>query len=185
MDPITLAWLAWLLIWIAAWAWSKRAARREAFASGIWHALPFMAAVVLITVSFRRMTWLQHTVVAYQPAFYSVGLALTVAGLAFSVWARFLLGSNWSAAVQVKTDHQLVRSGPYRFVRHPIYTGILFAFLGTALAQDQWRSALALVLMLAGLEYKRRVEERWMTETFGEAYRDYRRHTRALIPFVY
>ena len=185
MDPITLAWLAWLLIWIAAWAWSKRAARHEAFASGIWHALPFMAAVVLVTASFRRLPWLQHSVLAYQTAFYSVGLALTVAGLAFAVWARFFLGRNWSAGVQVKDDHQLVRRGPYRFVRHPIYTGILVAFLGTTLAQDQWRSALALVLMLAGLLYKLRVEERFMTETFGEAYRDYRRQTKALVPFVY
>jgi len=185
MNPFDLAWLVWLLIWIAAWAWSKRAQRREGFASGIWHVLPFMAAVVLISAD--RLPWsvLYEPVVAYQRAFYTIGLALTVAGLAFSVWARFFLGSNWSAAVQVKTDHQLVRSGPYRFVRHPIYTGILVAFAGTALAQDQWRSVLAVVLLVAGLVYKLRVEERWMTETFGAAYCDYRRHTRALIPFVY
>lgn len=185
MDPITLAWLVWLLIWIAAWAWSKRARRRERFATGILHTLPFMAAVVLIVGEFPRVAWLQHQVLAYQRAFYQIGLALTVAGLAFAVLARFFLGSNWSAAVQVKDGHQLVRNGPYRFVRHPIYTGVLVAFLGTVLAQDQWRSLLAFALMLAGLVYKLRMEERFMTETFGDAYREYRRHTKALLPFVY
>lgn len=185
MDPITLAWIVWILVWLVAWAWSKPARRHEGWSTNLWHTLAFMLAVMLISGFDLGLPALRQPVVPYLHAFQAIGLALTVAGLAFSVWARFFLGGNWSAEVQVKADHQLVRSGPYRFVRHPIYTGILFAFLGTALAQDQWRSALALVLMLAGLVYKLRVEERWMTETFGEAYRDYRRHTRALIPFVY
>lgn len=185
MDPMSLAWVVWLLVWMAAWVWSKRARRRETFATGVWHSLAFMVAVVLIMGHPPRPAWLDDPVVPHLDAFQAIGLVMTVAGLAFSLWARFYLGSNWSAAVHVKADHQLVRSGPYRFVRHPIYTGILVAFVGTALAQDRWRSLLAVVVMLAGLLYKLRLEERWMTETFGDAYRDYRRHTKALVPFVY
>lgn len=185
MDPFTLAWMAWLLIWLAAWLWSKRSRRRERLGTGVWHTLAFVAAFTLVSAHHLRPAMFYRTIVPYLHPFYGIGLALTVAGLAFSVWARFQLGSNWSASVQVKEQHQLVRRGPYRFVRHPIYTGILVAFVGTALAQDRWRSLLAVVVMLAGLLYKLRLEERWMTETFGDAYRDYRRHTKALVPFVY
>lgn len=184
MDPFTLSWMIWLVVWLLAWVWSKRSRRRESFGTGVWHTLAFVAAFVLISAHDLRLGMLYHPLMPYVRPFYGIGLFLTVAGLAFSVWARFFLGSNWSASVQVKDRHELVRSGPYRFVRHPIYTGILIAFLGTALAQDQWRSALAFVLLLAGIVYKLRLEERWMIETFGDAYRDYRKRTRALIPFV-
>ncbi len=185
MDPFTLSWMVWLVIWLAAWLWSKRSRRRESFSTGAWHTLAFVVAFVLISAHHLTPGMLLYPVVPYLRPFYAIGLFLTVAGLVFSVWARLYLGSNWSASVQVKEQHQLVRSGPYHFVRHPIYTGILAAFLGTALAQDQWRSVLAFVVLVAGVIYKLRLEERFMTETFGETYRDYRRHVRALVPFVY
>lgn len=100
------------------------------------------------------------------------------------VWARVHLGTNWNGSVQVKADHQLVRSGPCRWVRHPIRTGLLTAFLGSGLSLDQRRAVLAFVIVLAGFWYKLRLDERWMIETFGDTYLDYRKHSRALIPGI-
>jgi protein-S-isoprenylcysteine O-methyltransferase Ste14 len=107
-----------------------------------------------------------------------------LAGLSFTVWARLRLDTNWSGAVQVKAAHALVRTGPYRWVRHLIYTGMLAALLGNAIAVDQWRGLLAFGIVLAGFVYKLRLEERWMIETFGDAYVEYRKHSKALIPGI-
>jgi len=118
------------------------------------------------------------------PATYWSGFAIVVLGLAFTVWARIVLGRNWSGIVTVKQDHELVTTGPYRWVRHPIYTGLLFAFAGSAIARGEWRGVLAVVIVLAGFWRKLKLEERWMIETFGDAYLRYREKVRALIPFV-
>jgi protein-S-isoprenylcysteine O-methyltransferase Ste14 len=121
------------------------------------------------------------------PAFdgYWLGVTLIVAGLAFSVWARRHLGRNWSGTVQVKQDHQLICTGPYRFVRHPIYTGILLAFLGTAIVDGPWWGILAVVVGFGSFWRKLTLEERFMRETFGSAYEEYRARTAALIPYLF
>ncbi len=115
---------------------------------------------------------------------WMVGTALVLLGLAFTVWARVHLGRNWSGIVTVKQGHELIRSGPYRWVRHPIYTGLLLAFMGSAIALGQWRGVLAMLIVFAALWRKLRLEERWMIETFGAAYTAYRNEVAALIPFV-
>lgn len=113
-----------------------------------------------------------------------LGVVLLAAGLGFSVWARRHLGRNWSAQVVVKEGHSLVRTGPYRYVRHPIYTGILLAFLGTVVTIGEWRGVLALLCALVSFAVKSRLEEARMRETFPE-YREYERETAALVPGVY
>ncbi len=184
MNPFGWCGTVWLLIWMAAAFRNKRTARHESAASWVLHMLPLMIAAVLLTADRTPWPFLQREVLPYRAAFYRVGLALTLAGLAFTVWARLRLGTNWSGSVQVKAEHALVRTGPYRWVRHPIYTGILAALLGTAIALDQWRGLLAFGIVLAGFLYKLRLEERWMIETFGDAYVEYRKHSRALIPGI-
>ena len=82
---------------------------------------------------------------------YWLGLIMVAAGIAFAVWARHYLGRNWSGTVTVKQDHELIRSGPYRLVRHPIYTGLLLAILGTAVAFGEWRGLLAFALLTGSL----------------------------------
>ena len=84
----------------------------------------------------------------------------------------------------MKDDHELVQSGPYRLVRHPIYTGLLAGVLGTAIARNDGQGCIALAIAVVALWHKLRVEERFMEETFGAAYRDYRARVKALIPFV-
>ena len=110
------------------------------------------------------------------------GIALTCAGVAVAVWARYCLGEYWSARVTLKKGHQLIHTGPYAWVRHPIYTGMLTAALGTALVLGEWRGILAVVLLLAAHSQKALREESMLTQEFGEEYAAYRRSTGFLVP---
>jgi protein-S-isoprenylcysteine O-methyltransferase Ste14 len=112
------------------------------------------------------------------------GAAITVAGLLFSVWARRHLGANWSQAVTLKQDHELITSGPYALVRHPIYTGLLLALLGSALARGEWRGLLAVLIVFGVLWQKLRLEEKFMRNQFGESYEAYSRRVTALVPYI-
>ena len=115
----------------------------------------------------------------------SIGLALTLIGLAFSVWARFCIGKNWSARIELKQGHQLIRRGPYAIVRHPIYLGFMLATLGTAIAFAEWSGLLAFALIVLAWGYKARLEESAMIEQFGSEYEEYRRNVKGFIPFVW
>lgn len=181
-DPITIAWLIWLVVWIGAAFRVKRVARRESTASRAAFWMPLLVGAVLLIMN-RPDDWLGATVypLPFVPRYYT-GLALVIAGIVFSIWARVHLGGNWSGSVTVKAGHELIRTGPYRFVRHPIYTGLLCSILGTAIAEDQWRALLALVIIGLAVWRKWRVEERFMEETFGDAYRSYRQDVPAIIP---
>jgi protein-S-isoprenylcysteine O-methyltransferase Ste14 len=112
------------------------------------------------------------------------GGVLTVAGLLFTVWARVHLAGNWSGIVTIKRDHELVVGGPYRIVRNPMYTGLLLAFIGTALWRGDWQGVLAVAIAFAALWRKLRIEERVLQKQFGQAYDAYRRRVRALVPYV-
>jgi protein-S-isoprenylcysteine O-methyltransferase Ste14 len=113
-----------------------------------------------------------------------VAVVLTAGGLLFSVWARVRLGRNWSATVTIKDQHELIADGPYRFVRHPIYTGLLVAILGTALARGDWRGMLAMAIVSWAFWRKLTIEERWLAQQFGDDYAAYRRRVAALVPFI-
>jgi len=101
----------------------------------------------------------------------------------FTVWARVHLGGNWSGIVTIKHDHELIANGPYAIVRHPIYTGLLVAFIGSAMARGEWRGVLAVLVAWLALWRKLRVEENWLAERFGQQYEAYRRRVPALVPF--
>ena len=178
-------WIAWLLYWRISAAGVKAARRRESPASRAAHLLPLAIAFLLLWmdpiagggVLFERF-------LPQSDGTYRTGALLLALGLAFSVWARVYLGRNWSATVTVKEDHELIRSGPYSLVRHPIYTGLLLGFIGTAIVRGEWRGVLAVLIVFVALWRKLRLEERWMSETFGEEYRRYREHSAALIPYL-
>jgi protein-S-isoprenylcysteine O-methyltransferase Ste14 len=112
-----------------------------------------------------------------------VGLVLFLAGLGLAVWARIYLGRNWGMPMTRKDEPELVTSGPYRFVRHPIYSGLFLAILGTTLATNlYWLIALAALGVY--FVYSARVEERLMTASFPGVYPEYQARTRMLIPFL-
>ena len=114
-----------------------------------------------------------------------VGLGITIIGLGFAVWARLVIGRNWGGLITVQQDHKLMRKGPYGIVRHPIYSGLLLATLGTALILGQIGGLVSVALIVISWGYKARLEEALMVEQFGAEYEDYRHHVKALIPGIW
>ena len=109
---------------------------------------------------------------------------LVVLGVAFAIWSRFVLGVNWSATVRIHADQHVIRTGPYAYVAHPIYTGISLAALGTALVGGTLGNALGFTLIVVSLCSKGLMEERLMRVEFGAAYVDYRRGVKFIVPFI-
>src|ERR1700722_12327472 len=174
-------WVVWRLYWIASARDVKVTARQESVASRASHIAPLFVGVVLLALPTGRAALLAERILPRSPAGYWIGVALIILGLSFAVWARRHIGRNWSATVTVKTDHVLVRTGPYGWVRHPIYTGLLTAILGTAIARGDLRGLLGLILCAIAFMIKLCVEERWMRQAFGEAYDHYSKEVPALI----
>ena len=145
--------------------------------------------LAILGLTFALLFWeptgmgvLGKTVVPPVPAFALTGFALVCCGLALAVWARAHLGRYWSDKVMLQLDHRLVETGPYAYVRHPIYSGVLLAVFGTALAQDQWRGALAFLLLLINYSIKAKREERVLAEQFRPAFDHYMSHSGFLLP---
>ncbi|MGA1980991.1 MAG: isoprenylcysteine carboxylmethyltransferase family protein [Acidobacteriaceae bacterium] len=184
-TPLTICgylWIAWYAVWIA-WAFqSKKTQQRESIASRLSYTFPLMVAVWLLFFAHRLGPWWHHTVFPATTLIGWFAVALTALGFALTLWARYILGGNWSGNVTIKVAHELIRTGPYRFVRHPIYTGITLASIGTAIALDQWRGVVAVVLLWLSFTIKRLKEEEFMRQTFGDQYTDYARTTGAIFP---
>lgn len=177
-------WGAFLVVWMV-WAFrTKETKEREGAWSRLSYALPTIAAFWAMFTERITLGWLRLAVFPAAPAIEILGIVLTAAGIGFAIWARASIGSNWSASVTVKVGHQLVRTGPYRRVRHPIYSGMTLAMLGTALERRELRGLLAVVLLYVGFKIKSRIEERTMSKVFGAAYDEYSRTTGAIFPRV-
>lgn len=177
-------WIAWLAIWMI-WAFrSKQTRQRESLASQISYRIPILAGIYLTFYHRYLPPWWTSHILPYRGWFGWLGVGITVLGFALTFWARAVLGGNWSGIVTVKVDHDLVRSGPYRFVRHPIYTGILIAITGNALAINQWRGVVVVGLFWVSFTIKRLKEEEFMRQTFGVQYDDYARTTGAIFPLL-
>ena len=177
-------WCLWALYWVLAALRGKAIRRRESRASRLSHVVPLVIGGVLL--GGERLPWgpLGAALWPHSPLAFGLGLALVLGGLGFTVWARVHLGGNWSGTVTLKEGHELIRSGPYAVVRHPIYTGLLTALLGTAIASGTVRAALGFAVILAALLRKLRKEEAFMREAFADEYPRYRDEVPALIPFT-
>lgn len=123
----------------------------------------------------------------FEPSIASsyAGLGITAAGLLFAVVARLYIGTNWSPLIQVKEGHELIQSGPYAVVRHPIYSGLMLATLGTAIEYGEVSGFAGFVMIVAAWSYKSRLEESAMAEQFGPKYETYRARVKGLVPFVW
>jgi protein-S-isoprenylcysteine O-methyltransferase Ste14 len=140
-----------------------------------------IAAVVIILI---RVGAFRHHGITTDPWRAGIGLVLFAAGLGLAIWARLNIGRNWGSPMTQKVDPELVTSGPYRLVRHPIYSGILLAAVGTAVALSWvWLIAVALAGIYFG--YSATVEERFLAEQFPDTYPAYRRSSKRLLPFIY
>ena len=177
-------WIAFGALWLVWAIRTKPAQVREGVSSRLSYMVLTIAAFYAMFSGDVAEGWLRTPLIPANAWTQILGVAITAAGLAFAVWARAYLGGNWSSTVTVKVGHQLVRSGPYRWVRHPIYSGLILAMLGTALERRQVRGLMAVVLVYAGFKIKSKIEERAMAATFGPEYDDYTRSTGAIIPRV-
>ena len=184
MRLIQWLWCAWALYWLLAALRSKATRRREPLGSRLAHVLPLAIGGALLAWPdrpWRAMAWR-----LWPPSSVAqgIGVALVIAGLAFTVWARVHLGRNWSGTVTVKQDHELIRTGPYARVRHPIYTGLIAALLGITIASGTVHAALGMAIIVLSLVRKSRVEEDFMRATFPGEYQRYSAQVPALIPFA-
>lgn len=176
-------WVGWLAYWAVAARGNKATQWREPVrANWLHYALAWIGTIVLAVPqaapAILRAPFLPPGMIGAV-----VGLLLTALGLSLAIAARITLAGNWSAAVEIKEDHALIRSGPYRYVRHPIYSGLLLAVLGSAIALDRWSALLAFVLIFASLWLKARHEEEGLRQALPD-YGAYARKTAALIPFL-
>ena len=177
-------WWGWGLYWMLSALRNKATQRRESLASRLAHVLPLAVGAALIAWPARRWSALAWRLWPTSLAAYWVGVALVIAGLAFAVWARVHLGGNWSGTVTVKQGHELIRSGPYAYVRHPIYTGLTTALLGTTLASGTLHAVIGLAIIVLAFVRKSGIEEEFMREAFPGEYQRYSAEVPALIPFT-
>jgi protein-S-isoprenylcysteine O-methyltransferase Ste14 len=177
-------WLSYIAYWWAMSTKVKAAERSESLPSRLLRLLAMVCAAALLLSPHVPLPLLEKRFLPRGAWCFWTGAAVTAAGLLFSVWGRRHLGSNWSQSVTVKEGHELITSGPYSMVRHPIYTGLLLGLLGCAVARGEWRGLLAVVIVFAVLWRKLRLEEQWMRAHFGEPYDAYSRQVAALVPHI-
>jgi protein-S-isoprenylcysteine O-methyltransferase Ste14 len=177
-------WISFFLYWQIKAVNTKTTERIEPVASRILRSFIFVIAIALLVTTRIPLPWLYFQLwpVGFWP--FWLGAAITIAGLMFAIWARVHLGRNWSRSVTIKQGHELITTGPYAVVRHPIYTGILTGFLGMAIAISQVRGFIVVLLFFLAFWIKLRMEEQWMRSQFGEEYAAYSRQTAALVPYL-
>jgi protein-S-isoprenylcysteine O-methyltransferase Ste14 len=183
MYPVDIAilviWVVFWVYWLAASVGVKAGRTRWARFAGVRVALILLALLLL-----RARIFKEHHAVTDNPWLQGIGTAIFLLGLALAVWARLYLGRNWGMPMTEKADPELVTTGPYRFIRHPIYSGILLAMIGTTIAVSLYW-LFAVVILGAYFVYSAVMEERYMAKQFPDEYPQYRHSTKMLIPFIF
>jgi protein-S-isoprenylcysteine O-methyltransferase Ste14 len=174
----TIGWAAFWIYWLVAALSMKRG--RVSWS----RELRIRAVVVVLAVLLLRLGVLRDGGIDSDPWRAGFGLVFFALGLGFAIWARLHIGRNWGTPMSQKEEPELVSSGPYRLVRHPIYSGILLAGVGTAMALN-WRWLIFVLLAGVYFAYSATVEERYLTERFPDTYPAYRHSTKMLVPFVF
>jgi len=176
--------LLWLIA-VAYWVISARGNKPTVYrVNPVWRTLAGVGIVGLFVLFDAFPEYFHHHVYVPTQACSAAGITLCASGLALAIWARHTLGRNWSGTPTIKEGHELVENGPYRLVRHPIYTGILLAVAGTGAGSGQVKHLFIFGAALALLWAKLKIEESLMLRQFPQAYPAYMRRTKALIPFV-
>ena len=178
-------WLALVLVWVVSGLRTKRSIKNQSSAWQVLYTAILVVGVYLIFAKQIGIPWLDRQLFSMTVPIVLAGLLVVLMGVVFSIWARLMLGDNWSNRVTVKENHTLVRSGPYRIVRHPIYSGILLGMLGSALQRGEVRSFVGVTICGFSFWLKTRAEEQFMVQIFGEDYLQYRHKVKALAPFIF
>jgi protein-S-isoprenylcysteine O-methyltransferase Ste14 len=171
-------WVVFWIGWFAAAGWSKPGRQDLGGFGGM------RVAILVVAVVVARFTAVRGHAVVDDPWLHGVGLALFAAGLGLAIWARVYIGRNWGTPMSQKADPDLVTSGPYRWVRHPIYSGVILAMIGTAVALSPvWLVSVAIVGGYFVFSATR--EERYLVQRFPDTYPAYKRSTKMLVPFLF
>ena len=176
-------WIVFGVYWIIGALTAKRSAERQSLLSALAHRIPIGLGGFLLAAR-RLPPPLDRVLIPRTDWALALGAAICLFGLVVTLWARWTLAGNWSSVVEFKQGHELVKSGPYRFVRHPIYTGLLIMFLGTAMDIGPLRCWLAVPVVAAGFWIKLRQEESILLNHFPQEYPAYSKNVKALVPFV-
>lgn len=179
------AWAIALAVWIAGSFSSKRSVREQPFQNRAKQLLLVVLGGFLFSGVVPTRFGGQRIIIPRTQITDLIAVALTIMGLGFAVWSRVVLGRNWSANVTLKEDHELMRTGPYGIVRHPIYSGLLLAICGAVLLRGTAGALFGVAIFLLLFRSKIRTEEGFMLEQFGPAYRLYQGEVKSLIPFVW
>jgi len=185
-------WAITSVCWVVFWVyWSFGAQRRHPSklkvtrTFTVFNTALLYLSFVLIWLGRNIPSFLGRLVVPQNISVYVTGVVLAITGVAFAIWSRQLLSTNWSGTVAITEGQQFIRRGPYALVRHPIYTGMLLALFGTMLVASTIGSLLGFVLAILSLWQKAAVEEQLLSVEFGERYAEYQREVKFLIPYIY
>jgi protein-S-isoprenylcysteine O-methyltransferase Ste14 len=179
---VTFPWIVFVVYWLVSAIKTRATREKESFVSR--YAVLFIEIVGFALIFNHRtgIGFLGNRVVPRNLMGPIVGTVLTWMGIGLAIWARYHLAEYWSARVTIKEGHQLIRTGPYARLRHPIYSGLVLAAIGSALVIDRWRCVFGVCLVLIGYCFKAKKEETMLTQQFGEVFREHQRHTGFLIP---
>jgi len=182
---ITACWILFSVIWLLAAAATKRTIYHENGVRRLRYLILLVVAFLLLTKRYRLPYPLNVRVIPATGTVEWIAAILCLAGLAFCLWARATLGRNWSGTITLKEGHELIERGPYRFVRHPIYTGLMAMFLATSIAFGHVGGLVAVILAFASFWIKWSEEEKLMRQHFPEQYRSYEQRVKRIVPFVF
>lgn len=185
-TTLTILWITLFVVWVFYGLFSKKGTHPEPLhLRFIYYWLPLILAFYLLGPG----DWFGHTLIREKFVEHTnlvgiIGLVSCFLGYIIALWSRFLLGTNWSISVQKKEDHTLITKGPYKLIRHPIYTGLLLMFSGNAIIVGDYRGIIAVIIVLLSFWFKLVKEEKTMIGIFGDQYLKYVKKTKRLIPWV-
>jgi len=179
-----LLWWLMLGVWFALWTRSKKDKLHELPWQRVLHVVPVIFGFWLLFGSLTPWVFLNVLFPPPNALLPWIGLSVTALGVGIAIWARFSLGANWSSVVTLKKDHELIRAGLYRRIRHPIYTGILVAAFGTALIRCQLRGWIGVAVVFLSFYIKARREESFLRQEFGAGFEEHARNTGMFFPRV-
>ena len=175
-------WLLFGAYWLVSALKRKKTKQRESVLQRFGYTVPLALGFYLLYQSQPLYRWLDNRFFPAGPLGEWLGVLLTAAGIGVAFWARWHLGTNWSGVVTLKEGHELIRTGPYRTIRHPIYTGILLALLGTAITLGHVRALLMVAIVWLSFYLKARREESFLSQEFGPGFAEHKQHTGMFLP---
>jgi protein-S-isoprenylcysteine O-methyltransferase Ste14 len=189
MDPfaknvITSCWGVFAVVWLLAALFTKRTVYRESRVQRLRYVIPIVIGCYLLFRGYRLAYPFNARIIPRIDSLLFAAAILCICGLGFCFWARAALGSNWSGTVTLKENHELIVRGPYRLVRHPIYTGLLAMALATALQLGHLAGIIGLLLIFVSFWIKSSYEEEVMGKQFPDQYPAYRERVKRIIPFI-